>query len=66
MADLPQDLRTALDAALSSVPGAQLTATFQRLSTRYREEQAATSPIDAEAMGLLLASDVLPVKNPQR
>ncbi|WP_432948591.1 small ribosomal subunit Rsm22 family protein [Kribbella sp. CA-253562] len=47
MADLPQDLRTALDAALSSVPGAQLTATFQRLSTRYREEQAATTPIMA-------------------
>ncbi|ADB31558.1 Ribosomal small subunit Rsm22 [Kribbella flavida DSM 17836] len=47
MADLPQDLRTALDAVLSNAPSKELSASFQRLSTRYREEQAATAPIMA-------------------
>lgn len=56
MAELPQDLRTALEAALSSVPAAQLTSSFQRLSTRYREEQAATSPIMASPADVITYS----------
>lgn len=56
MADLPQDLRTALEAAVSSVPAAQLTSAFQRLSTRYREEQAATSPIMASPADVITYS----------
>src|SRR5689334_12249116 len=56
MAELPQDLRGALEAAVSSVPAAQLTSAFQRLSTRYREEQAATSPIMASPADVLTYS----------
>jgi ribosomal protein RSM22 (predicted rRNA methylase) len=45
MADLPPDLRTALDAVLTSASAPALNSSFQRLSTRYREEVAATEPI---------------------
>ncbi|MEV6286662.1 small ribosomal subunit Rsm22 family protein [Kribbella sp. NPDC051770] len=56
MADLPHDLRSALDTALASVPAAQLTSTFQRLSARYRDEHAATTPIMASQADVITYS----------
>ncbi|WP_328323262.1 small ribosomal subunit Rsm22 family protein [Kribbella sp. NBC_00382] len=56
MADLPRDLRDALDAAASGASGTALSSSFQRLSTRYREEVAATAPILKSPMDVVTYS----------
>ena len=45
MANLPDDLRHALDSALRGTSAADLSRSFRRLSDRYREATAATEPI---------------------
>lgn len=45
MAQLPEDLRSALDEELGRYPQNRLTQSVERLSARYRQNSAATAPI---------------------